>query len=66
MQMTMQELRIELIEAKNKIEDLIVENELLRKDLHELKAQNEQLISENRAFRIKIEELTDTIRDMNN
>jgi regulator of replication initiation timing len=66
MQMTMQELRIELIESRNKIEDLIVENELLRKDLHELKAQNEQLIEENRAFRIKIEELTDTIRDMKN
>ena len=66
MQMTMQELRIELIEAKNKIEDLIVENELLRNDLHELKAQNEQLILENRAFKLKIEELTATIRDMKN
>jgi len=66
MQMTMQELRIELIESRNKIEDLIVENELLRRDLHELKAQNEQLIEENRAFRIKIEELTDTIREMKN
>jgi peptidoglycan hydrolase CwlO-like protein len=64
MQLTMQELRIELIEAKNKIEDLIVENELLRNDLHELKAQNEQLILENRAFKLKIEELTATIRNM--
>ena len=64
MQMTMNELRIELVEAKNKIEELILENELLRNDLHELKVQNELLISENRAFKIKIEELTTTIRGM--
>ena len=65
MQLTMQELRIELVEAKDKIEELIKENELLRADLHELKLQNEQLISENRAFKRKIEELTKTIKSMN-
>lgn len=65
MQMTMSELRIELIEAKSKIEELIKENELLRNDLHELKIQNELLISENRAFKIKIEEFTKMIKGMN-
>jgi FtsZ-binding cell division protein ZapB len=63
--MAMNQLRIELVEAKDKIDELIVENELLRKDLQELKAQNEQLISENRAFKRKIEELTKTIKGMN-
>jgi len=65
MQITMQELRTELVEAKDKIDELIKENELLRNDLHELKAQNEQLISENRAFKRKIEELTQSIKGMN-
>lgn len=64
MQLTMQELRIELVDAKEKIEELIQENELLREDLRELKLQNEQLISENRAFKKKIEELTRSIKGM--
>ena len=64
MQVTMQELRIELVEAKDKIDELIAENELLRKDLQELKLQNEQLIAENRAFKRKIEELTRSIKGM--
>ena len=65
MQLTMQELRIELVEAKDKIDELIAENELLRNDLHELKLQNEQLISENRAFKRKIEDLSKSIKNMN-
>lgn len=65
MQLTMQELRIELVEAKEKIDELIKENELLRADLRDLKAQNEQLISENRAFKRKIEDLTKSIQGMN-
>lgn len=65
MQLTMQELRIELVEAKDKIDELIKENELLRNDLHELKLQNEQLLSENRAFKRKIEDLSKSIKGMN-
>lgn len=65
MQLTMQELRIELTEAKEQMAELIQENELLRNDLHELKAQNEQLLVENRAFKCKIEELTEYIKSMN-
>lgn len=65
MQLTMQELRIELVEAKDKIEALINENELLREDLHVLKKQNEQLLLENRALERKIEELSKQIRDLN-
>ena len=61
MQLTMQELRIELVEAKDKIEALINENELLREDLHVLKKQNEQLLLENRALERKIEELSKQI-----
>lgn len=51
MQLTMNELRKELTEARTKIEELISENELLRQDLHELKAQNEALMSEIQAMR---------------
>jgi len=63
MQLTMKELRVELVEAKSKIDELIEENELLRNDLRELKAQNEQLLAENRAFKAKIEELTRAIKN---
>jgi len=55
MQLTMGELRIELAEARSKIEDLIAENELLRHDLHELKAQNEQLMAEIQRLRASYE-----------
>lgn len=55
MQMTMNELRTELEEARHKIEDLIAENELLRKDLHELKAQNIELMSEIQRLRASYE-----------
>lgn len=55
MQLTMNELRIELEEARRKIDDLIAENELLRNDLHELKAQNNRLINEIRELRASYE-----------
>ena len=55
MQMTMNELRTELEEARHKIEDLISENELLRHDLHELKNQNIELMSEIQRLRASYE-----------
>lgn len=55
MQMTMQELRLELVEARQKIEELIAENELLRQDLAALKTQNEQLIAQIHDMRIAYE-----------
>ena len=55
MQLTMNELRIELEEARRKIDDLIAENELLRNDLHELKNQNVKLLSEIRELRASYE-----------
>lgn len=62
MQMTMQELRTELSEARVKIEELIAENELLREDLHEyakavdeLKAQNKQLMEQIHDMRVAYE-----------
>jgi FtsZ-binding cell division protein ZapB len=56
MQMTMNELRIELEEARRKIDDLIEENELLRHDLHELKKQNENLLVEIKGLRASYEQ----------
>jgi len=64
MQLTMQELRIELIETKTSIDDLIIENRLLKEDLILLKGQNQQLLFENKALEQKIEELSRQIRDM--
>ena len=55
MQMTMNELRTELEEARRKIDDLIEENELLRSDLRELKKQNEDLMREIRGLRASYE-----------
>ena len=55
MQLTMNELRIELEEARRKIDDLIAENELLRTDLHELKDQNVKLLNEIRELRASYE-----------
>ena len=55
MQLTMNELRTELEEARRKIDDLIAENELLRHDLHELKKQNEDLMREIRSLRASYE-----------
>jgi Asp-tRNA(Asn)/Glu-tRNA(Gln) amidotransferase B subunit len=56
MQMTMQELRIELSEARIKIEELIAENELLREDLAALKTQNEQLMIQIHDMRVAYEQ----------
>jgi FtsZ-binding cell division protein ZapB len=64
MQLTMKELRVELVEAKDKIEELINENEALRDDLRELKIQNEKLMKENAALKDKIEELYQHIKGM--
>jgi FtsZ-binding cell division protein ZapB len=55
MQLTMNELRTELEEARRKIDDLIAENELLRHDLHELKRQNQDLMNEIRGLRASYE-----------
>ena len=55
MQLTMNELRTELEEARRKIDDLIEENELLRHDLQELKKQNENLLIEIRGLRASYE-----------
>jgi Asp-tRNA(Asn)/Glu-tRNA(Gln) amidotransferase B subunit len=62
MQLTMGELRTELNHARLKIEELIEENELLRKDLHEyakaveeLKIQNRQLMSQIHDMRVAYE-----------
>lgn len=55
MQLTMNELRIELQEARHKIDDLITENELLRHDLHELKQQNLRLMEELKTLRSSYE-----------
>lgn len=56
MQLTMNELRHELEEARRKIDDLIAENELLRHDLHELKRQNTDLMREIRSLRSSYEQ----------
>ena len=56
MQMTMQELRHELQEARQKIEELISENELLRQDLYALKCQNEQLMDQIHDMRVSYEQ----------
>ena len=62
MQMTMHELRIELVEAKEKIDNLISENELLREDLGVLKNQNERLMQENKYLEKKMEQLYQHIK----
>lgn len=55
MQLTMQELRLELTEARQKIEELIAENQLLREDLLTLKGQNEALMSQIHDMRVAYE-----------
>lgn len=55
MQVTMNELRTELSDARNKIDDLIAENQALRKDLAALKTQNDQLISQIHDMRVAYE-----------
>lgn len=66
MQMTMQTLHTELKEAKDRIEDLIAENALLRLDLAELKNQNTELMRENKELRIKIDDIGQQMKDFTN
>ena len=63
MQMTMETLHDELKEAKERIEDLISENILLRQDLLELKEQNTELIRENKELRLKIDQISQQMTD---
>jgi len=58
MQMTMHELRQELVAAREKIEELISENELLRQDLAGLKSQNEMLMEQIHDMRVSYEQLS--------
>lgn len=55
MQLTMQELRLELTDARQKIDDLIEENALLREDLYALKCQNEELMQQIHDMRVAYE-----------
>lgn len=61
MQMTMQELRIELTEARVKIDELVEENSLLRGDMRELKEMNIKLLDENRKLKSQLDSLTKTM-----
>lgn len=65
MQMTMETLHNELIDATLKIDALIIENELLRQDLVELKNQNIQLLQENKALRVKIDQISKQMDSFN-
>jgi len=61
MQITMQELRIELVDAKEKIEFLAEENTQLRKDIRELKAINVTLLDENQKLKSQLDNLIKTM-----
>jgi uncharacterized protein (DUF3084 family) len=61
MQITMQELRIELTEARGKIDDLIIENANLRSDMKELKEFNVTLLGENQKLKNQLDSLTETM-----
>jgi len=61
MQMTMQELRIELTEAREKIDELVQENAHLRKDMKELKDINIRLLDENQKLKNQLDDLTATM-----
>jgi uncharacterized protein (DUF3084 family) len=61
MQMTMQELRIELTEAREKIDELVQENAHLRKDMKELKEINIRLLDENQKLKNQLDDLTTTM-----
>ncbi len=56
MQITMRELRLELVTAREKMEQMICENELLREDLHMLKKQNETLMEQIHDMRVSYEQ----------
>lgn len=61
MQMTMQELRIELTEAREKIDELVEENAHLRSDMRELKEMNIRLLDENQTLKSQLDSLTTTM-----
>jgi len=61
MQITMQELRIELVDAKEKIEFLAEENSQLRKDIRELKEINVRLLDENQKLKNQLDNLIGTM-----
>jgi FtsZ-binding cell division protein ZapB len=57
MQLTMTELRLELQESREKIDDLMQENKVLKLDLIELKEMNIRLLSENQKLKNQMEDL---------
>jgi uncharacterized protein (DUF3084 family) len=61
MQITMQELRIELTEARSKIDELVEENSFLRSDMKELKEMNVRLLDENQKLKNQLDSLTKTM-----
>ena len=64
MQMTMQELRIELTEARVKIDELVEENAHLRSDMRELKEFNIRLLDENQKLKSQLDGLTETMKKL--
>ena len=62
MQLTMGELRLELRDARDKIDNLMMENRQLKADLIELKDMNVRLLSENQTLKNQLEELAERIR----
>jgi uncharacterized protein (DUF3084 family) len=57
MQLTMTELRLELQESREKIDNLMQENKVLKLDLIELKEMNIRLLSENQKLKNQMEDL---------
>ena len=62
MQMTMQEVRLELTEARGKIDELVKENVHLREDMKELKNFNIKLLDENQKLKNQLDGLTETMK----
>ena len=63
MQLTMGELRLELQEAREKIDGLMEENKVLRTDLTELKEMNIRLLNENRKLKSQLEDLVQRVQN---
>lgn len=62
MSTALQNVRIDLDNAHQKIDQLIEENQILRDSIDELKVQNRQLLSENDGLRKQVVELTNTLQ----
>ena len=62
MSTALQNVRIDLDNANQKIDQLIEENQILRDSIDELKVQNRQLLSENDGLRKQVVELTNTLQ----